>query len=401
MKKSKLAGFSHSGSSLTFLTRLLLHPFTQVPFFLFLLFVSPASAADLSVFSGYDKVLASFSQTRDTEEGFFGVLNRLRLEYQPKLTDAVELNLTYDHQVFANDFARAPDFDLIRQNNQGNLAFLDLDHAICDTDHVYETHGLYRAYLRVTTPHSRTTIGKQLIDWGRMRTYSPLDIFNQPLPTSLEPDERAGFDAILAELFQDAFAGMNVLYGPGDNASGSSYGMRFYKKFGTYDTSLVLANHREELVAGFGFDGYVKGAGLRGEFAYSKNGRDTFPRAAIGIDYNFPKQIYLALEYFYNGAANGDLDTFINSLREQQYRMSLQKNLVGLIAATDITPVWKLKGLFIYDINQGSAAFNPEVRYSIKQNIDAACGAHLFVDSRDSEFENSRNLYYGEIKWYF
>jgi hypothetical protein len=372
-----------------------------IGFSLLLLAPTVAFSADWNAFSGYGKSLATFSKTTGTEEGTSGSLNRARLEWKPKINDQVDLNLTYDHEFFYNDFANTPEFGLIRQNNQKNLAYLDLDRVISDTNHFYEKHGLYRAYVRVTTEHARTTVGKQLIDWGRMRAWSPLDAFNQPLPTSLEPEERVGFDAIYTEIFKDPFSGVSFIYGPGNSESETSFGARAYKKFGTYDLAFVVTKHQEDKLLGFGFDGYLKDAGFRGEFTYTKNGKNRFPRAALGLDYSFPKEITVALEYFYNGAANGDYAAYSDNLKLQQYQMSLKKNLISLSATWEISPLWKFKNFFVFDIDGRSAFFNPEIRYSIKENFDAAIGAQLFVESTGSEFEGNQNLCYTELKYFF
>lgn len=382
---------------------------------LILCFLSPSIALaaqpvaqDPSVFnkifhavSGYYKSLNFFSQTKDTEEGLFGALQRLRLEIESRFTDHISMNLVYDHEALFNDFANTGDFSLIRQEELGDLSFLDTDKVLSDTNHVYERHLLNRAFLTFQSDRSRWILGKQLIDWGRMRGYSPLDIFNPPSPTDIEPEERIGFDALNTEWFWGSGKSLNFIYGPGHDEQETSFGLKYAQKIGTYDANILVAKKGKDRVAGFGFDGYIKSAGLRGEFSYTKNGDERYPRAAIGMDYNFPHQIYAFFEYFYNGAANGNYDDYVDSLIEQRHRLSLEKHLLSLLLSHDLTPLIKLKGFLVYDVVGESVFLNPEVRYNIKENLDAACGAHIYGESRDSEFENSQNLYYVEVKYFF
>ncbi len=362
----------------------------------------PASAANLKeIVSGYYKVLTAFSKATATKEGIYYALQRLRLEFKPKLTKNIELNLTYDHELLLNDFSNTSDFSLIRQKDQKNLAFLDADKVITDRDNVFERHILFRGYLKFESPHSRWTLGKQLIDWGRMRFYSPLDLFNQPLPSDIEAEERVGFDAFNIELSSDNFSGINLLYGPGENESETSYGLRLYKKIKTYDTFIIAAKHTEEKVLGFGFDGYVFDAGLRGEFTYTKDGEEKYPRASIGVDYNFPHQVYALLEYFYNGAANGDFAAFSSSLVEQRKRLSLEKHLLNFMLTHEITPLLKFRFLSIYDFDGKSAFLNPELRYNVAKDVDVSCGTQIFLETPGSEFQDANNIYYVSLKYFF
>jgi len=355
----------------------------------------------VSQISGYYKLLATFGDTMATKEGFFAVLQRGRIEWKPKFGENWEANITYDHEVLVHDFANTADFANIRRNDQKALAFWDTDKVLSDTDHLYRRHLLYRAYLTYHNEKVRVTTGKQLVDWGRMRFYSPLDIFNQPLPSDIEAEERIGFDGFHVELFGEGFSGLSFVFGPGEDEERTSFGVRGYKKIGTYDLFLIAADHRDDLVFGAGWDGYIKGAGFRGEVSYTKDGGDEGLRAAVGCDYNFGTKTYVAAEYFYNGLANGNRAAFSGSLTEQRRRLTLKKNLIGVTATHELTPLVKLKGTAICDIDGESAFFNPEVRYNVRANLDLAAGAQLFVEERTSEFADYENLFYFETKLFF
>ncbi len=352
-------------------------------------------------FSGYYKVLTSFSKTTDTEEGIFGALQRLRLEFKPRLTDQLELNVTLDQEVLMNDFSNTSQFGMIRQLNQRGLSWLDGDYVSADTDHAYIRTALYRLYAKYETAHSRWIFGKQMIDWGRMRFFSPADIFNQPLPTSLEYDERLGFDALNVEFFSDDFTSLNLIYGPAGDPSGMSQVLRLFKKFDTYDTFVIAGNHQERIVSGFGFDGYLGQAGFRGEFTYTYSDDEEYARASIGLDHSFTEKTTGIVEYFYNGAANGDYDTFSTNLLDSRERLSLEKNLISFMVLHELTPLLKAKLATIVDPRGASVFVNPELRYNVRENLDVAAGAQLYVENEDSEFQRQQNLFYVEMKAFF
>lgn len=369
---------------------------------LLLFFSSPAYAAGLKdIVSGYYKILPTFTKSSSTKEDISAVLQRLRLEFKPQLTKNIKLFVTYDHELLLNDFAQTPDFDLIRQDNQRSLAWWDADQVITDKNHIYEQQLLFRCYLQFESEKSRVTFGKQLIDWGRLRFYSPLDLFNPPNPSDIEADERTGFDALNIELFGDNFTSLNLIYGPGHTSDENSYALRLYKKVSSYDTFFIAAKHLKEKIIGAGFDGYLNKAGFRGEFTYTKIGKDHYPRAALGLDYSFSAKTSGLAEYFYNGTANGDYAVFSTSLSDQRQKLSLEKQLLSLSVTHEITPLFKFKWAAIYDIIGKSVFLNPELRYNIITNIDAAIGTQFYAKNDDSEFQNRHNLYYAEVKLFF
>ncbi|MGE5279205.1 MAG: hypothetical protein ACM3L6_00485 [Deltaproteobacteria bacterium] len=360
-----------------------------------------ASETVLNKFSGHYKILADFSRSAASKEDIFSVLQRLRLIWEPQLNAHWDANITVDEELLLHDFGNTPDFALIRQKDLKTLAFWDTDKTVTDEKHVFFRSAVYRAYATYHREDLRVTMGKQLIDWGRMRFYSPLDIFNPPLPSDIEPEERVGFDAFNVELFNEEFSGLSFVFGPGPDEEGTSFGLRGFKKIGTYDIFAVAADHHEDLIFGFGWDGYIKDAGFRGEFTYTKNGGDEGARVAVGCDYNFGSKTYAAAEYFYNGLANGDTGTFSVSLLEQRRRLTLKKNLVGIMASHELTPLIKIKGAVICDLDGKSAFFNPEVRYSARANLDLAAGAQIFVERSGGEFAGYENVYYVEAKLFF
>ncbi len=169
-----------------------------VPVFFFLT-ASPLLAND-SVFSiiGYYKNLFTQSRATDTEESYFVDLNRLRLQLNYKPTETFESVVAVDNEFFAHDAAGIGDFNNVRQKNERYLAAWDADYVSADKRHYYARHSLFRAYMKYSRPNFNVTVGKQGIDWSRMRFYAPLDLFNPVSPLDLERDERVGSDAVYA-----------------------------------------------------------------------------------------------------------------------------------------------------------------------------------------------------------
>jgi hypothetical protein len=164
---------------------------------------------------------------------------------------------------------------------------------------------------------------------------------------------------------------------------------------------LMTAKNQKDRVAGLGWDGYIGDAGFRGEFTYTKNGKTTYPRIAVGCDYSFWRKLYTIIEYFYNGAANGDMTAFASNVKLARNLLSVKKQLISLMARYDVTGVLQVRGTAIYDIEGKSVFLNPEIRYNVFKDSDVICGAQLFAAPGNSEFTDYKDLYYIEFKHYF
>jgi hypothetical protein len=369
----------------------------------FFLFVSQSFALDTKLdVGGYYKNLFTTSRSQVTREDLFADTQRLRLEFRYN-PSPWEYFISFDNEAIVNDFENTPDFDFIRSKNQAFNTSLDLDKTSVDDDHLYLRHGLYRAYVKYNGDNLHMVLGKQAIDWGKMRFYSPLDLFNPPGPIDIEYEERIGVDAINLNLTNQNFAGLNLIIAPSDDPDINQYGLKLYNKVGTYDLSLIAAQIRKDTVVGFSFDGYLKDAGLRGEVSHTiRDNDDAFSRAAIGLDYNFGKKIYVLIEQFYNGGHDShNASTIGNSYQNFRDLLSFKKNLASLFIKYTITPLLEFRNAVIYDEDGRSVVENPELKYNFSPNTDISIGAQLYEGSNDSEFGTYQHLYYLEFQWFF
>lgn len=352
---------------------------------------------------GYYKNLFANSKTTDTQEGFYSDLQRLRLDSRLDFSDNLKLKVVFDQEAISGDFANTADFNSIRNKDQKKLSFLDLDHVSTDRDHLYLKSSLYRAYLKYDTDKLQVVLGKQLIDWGRCRFWSPLDLFNPASPLNIERDERIGVDALNLELVLNSLSYLNFVYAPRENFGTSSQGLRLYHQAGNYDLFLVAGEFKKDEVLGFAFDGYIGQGGIRGEFTqtHADNGRDFF-RGVIGAEYNFPSRLYLLGEYFYNaGAEDNNTSNFLTSYELSSRALSLKKQLLGLWVSYEASPLLKLNNFTSYDIEEGSIFLNPEIKYNLITNLDLSLGIQLFWGSNESEFGLYQHSYYFQLQYFF
>lgn len=353
--------------------------------------------------TGYYKALMLNTRSTSTKEDFGALTNRLRLKYNHEFNDQWQVHVTLDNEAIIHDAGNLPDFAFTRSMEQDYSSTLDWDKVSSDNDHVYSRHAIHRAYVKYYSSKFQAVVGKQAIDWGKMRFYSPIDLFNSPAAIAVEHEERIGADAINLNFSIDDFSGVNLIYVPDDKDSKNSFGAKLYKTIGTYDVSVIAGEFRRNMVFGVAFDGYVKDAGLRGEVTYNKfdNGRE-FARASIGMDYNVNDKIYLLMEHFYNGGADdNNASTFSSSFSTARDQLSLKKHLSSLWFQYKITPLIDFNTFVVYDWEGRSGVANPEVKYGLSQNLDLRLGSQLFWGTTDSEFGLYEHLYYFEVQWYF
>lgn len=352
---------------------------------------------------GYFKNLYTNSKTTDTKEGYFTDLSRLRMELKVKPSEEILANIVFDQETLAHDFGDSADFQAIKNNNQKNLAFIDADKAYCNDRNFYAKYSLYRGYIKYDNQSLQAIVGKQLVDWGRCRFWSPLDLFNPLNPLNIERDERLGTDAANLEVALGPLVNLNLVYAPQPSWAKSSFGSRLYYRAGNWDLFLLGGDFKNDAVVGFCADGYLGNGGLRLELSYTDtdNGRN-FARAVVGGEYNFTNKLHVLTEYFYNGGADdSNVSEFMSSYKYSSKVLTLKKNLLGLWLGYEITPLLKWDNYTIYDFDQKGVFFNPEFKYNLWANFDVSAGAQLFWGNHKSEFGDYQNVYYAQAQYFF
>jgi len=171
----------------------------------------------------------------------------------------------------------------------------------------------------------------------------------------------------------------------------------------------MLGEFRDDVVLGLSFDGYLLDAGLRGEFTYTwgdgepSDSRGDYWRLVVGADYNIGigAGLYLVGELFHNGGA------LKRSLQGSQLFgvgaeiVTRYENFLGLGAGYDLTPLCRLDGTVIVDLDRGSLLVGPSLSYSMGDNLTVAGSAQLFTGCEPSEFGDLPHVFFVECEWFF
>lgn len=388
--------------------------------------------------SGYYKNLFGYLDLKQEILGYEYLLddyNRFRLKAGVNLTEELTLLSHYEIRlVYGDSQGLKKKVDEIEGLPDGlvNLfgltglkpeRFLNLNWKIEDSKTLYAEHGLDRLLLSYHLPFADLTIGRQAISWGTGMFWNPTDLFAPFSPTEIDTEEKPGTDMIDLEIPIGSLTELNAIYAPLKTFEDSSIAGRFKTNIYNYDLSIMMGKFHEEMIYGLDFSGYIGGAGFRGEGTYTQvEEEEDFFRFVLGADYSFPKNLYLTLEYYYNGFGTNNENNYLTLLSSPEFLKRLQRgeiynlarDYLGVFLSYPIFPLLTLRGTVIFNIDDQSIFFSPGLEYSILTNLDLMIGANIFKGREGSEYGSIEGEYYGipiefgypqlyfaYLKWYF
>lgn len=350
---------------------------------------------------GSYKNLFFVSQHTTSGDAYVADLNRLRTEWEAKLGRHVAAKVVWDHEVIGGDYVNGEGF--AARQFQRSEPYLDMDYEIVRRKNFFYGQALYRAYLKLDGGPATLVLGRQKVDWGVMRLFSPVDLFNELPLFHIEREERVGATAANLNLTIRQNLKINAVYDVNPDGDRSRVGARITQTVGHFDVSLLGGRFLRDGLIGFDFAGDVKKAGVRGELIYDiTDVGDHFTQFAAGIDYGFENTLYVALEYFYNGQGGSFLSGGPTPFLPVGVRIqSVHKSFAGLLVKYDLTPLWKVFLQNIVDVGGGSAFVVPETKYSFYDWLDVLAGAQLPFGRSGGEFTAIPNTYYLQAQLFF
>jgi len=340
----------------------------------------------------------SLKQDRTTD------LNRLRLEADGDYGH-VRFHLAYDHELLWGGLVADPVLAAVLR--QPDPTWLDASATISRRTHFNWRHGLYRGWVEYEAGQVRLKLGRQRIAWGSGRIWNPTDRFNPVQPTALEPEEKLGVDAGRIEWNYAGNGSLIAVAAPARPSSRTSrkLAFRWQDTFGEFDLALMAGRINNENMFGVDITGNMGDAGVRLEWMQARNPLEGgYGQLSAGIDYTwhqawFPNGLYMALEYFYNGAAGSPR---LKQGRFKQDRLnSRSKHLLGSMLGYDLTALWRIDLLLIADLQQSGWFIAPSITWSADENVDVSFFAQLPQGGGSSEFAVFEPLYAVRADWYF
>lgn len=357
---------------------------------------SPAGVA----FSGsYRNMLVASETMTGAREGFTLDVNRLRLEWKGQMNPALGVEIQYDNEVLLGDYLRTSQYRL--ESSLPRRTYWDLEGTDASGAGYVARQRIRRAAATFSRGDTDLRLGRQRIAWGTGRFWSPLDVLNPASPTSLEPGEREGVDAILLEQKRSAVSRWSLVYAPVRDHSPHLLA-QWHGNARGIDYSLVGGRFDGGGLVGGDIAAQVGGAGVRAEWAIAQpQGRGLHHRLMLGWDYAFANTLTLTAEFFYDGSGRRDPAGYDTAALLAGRRQTLATRYLGLFASYELTPLLKWNNWVAVNLDDRSAYFSPRLTYSVRQNVDVVIGAQLRRGAAGTEFGVRRNLYFAWVQWYF
>ncbi len=311
--------------------------------------------------------------------------------------------LSYDHELLYGGMVRDPLFQLRRRIP--DPTWLDLNANIKQTAALNWQHNLYRAWFKYHHKDWSLRIGRQRIAWGVGRIWNPTDRFNPVQATALEPDQKLGVDAAYLRYAYDDFASFQGVLAPGKAAHGlhRKWALRWQNTINETDVSGWLGQVGQERVFAMDMTTNLADWAMRFEWQQSWHGQQgDYGQFIVGLDGNdvsllFPEGLYVAAEYFYNGLPQR---TFVRGIQLDKLHSS-SRQLLGLLAGYDLSPLWRADLSFLLDLEQTSMFIAPSLRWSATENLDAFLFAQLPSSKTGGAFFDLKPVLGVKLEAYF
>jgi hypothetical protein len=304
--------------------------------------------------------------------------------------------------------------------------------------------GLDRLSVARESDSSSLRIGRQAITLGHAFLWSPMDVFLPFDPRQFDQSYKPGVDAGRATWAFGSFSGVDAIgvlgrktdllgqpldpdkQSAGVDWYGSAVLGRIYGNLHNFDLSLQGGKIYGAYQIAGGLAGEIRGIDLRGEISYKFAQDGSLPasllpvappgstdliedhlEATLAIAYYFSAGVTAQLQYFYNGAGSPD-DPLVGLIRvAAQESFAVSRNLIGLSASWEATPLLNVGALMVISGDDGSLQLQPIVRYSISNESELVAGAAFSIGDQpvngvpQSEYGTAPHSLFFEFIVYF
>lgn len=264
-----------------------------------------------------------------------------------------------------------------------------------------------RANIEYSNNKFAVKIGRQRINWGQNFVWNPNDIFNSYSFFDFDYEERPGIDGILLQKFLNETNSLQFAMKFTKDFEKTIIATMYRFNYKKYDWQLIAAKFEQEIVAGFGWAGNIKGMGFTSEVTYFhpyENLSDTSGNfmLAFGSSYVFLNQTYAGIEIIYNGFGNknGARNFSFNQAAGVKNLIASKWNILAQ-ASFPVTPLIGMGTAGIVNPVDGSFFVGPSFTFSLQDNLELLLSSQAFFGNENTEYGSLGNYIYGRFRWSF
>ena len=242
----------------------------------------------------------------------------------------------------------------------------------------------------------RFKLGRQPINLATTFYFTPNDFFVPFAAQTFFRTYKAGVDAarltwqwsdysqleLISVLSYDIDEAQPTLRNTSPDWSNTGYLARISTLTDNFEYGLVIAHLKDTDIIGFDFQGELYwGIGLRGEghikFANDEVITDRDSLVSIALDKRWPNTFVVRLEHFYHRLGADDSDDYridINNSNDQFY---LARNYTALGANYEMSPLWLVDGVWLYNHQDSSKLLALYSTYSLSDESELSVGMNI------------------------
>jgi len=351
-------------------------------------------AADLS---GSLKNLGLLTRDTDGQPVEYD-LTRLRLNAEGgSEEEGVRWQLTYDHELRLGSLLATPAYRMASKIPEPT--WLDGAQTLSDGRRHQWQHRLHRGWLQLGSAETHAVLGRQRIAWGSARLWNPTDLFNPQPPLALEGEEKLGVDALLLEHSYSGFGALQAVVAPGNSVrlTPRRTAIRLRDTLADADWALVAAEVDRARILGIDLFAELFAGGIYGEAVAVRPGIGTdYRQIAVGFDTTFNPDwwesgIRLLIEGLYDGSWSRSPQPLGGGMARQ----------LGIMAGTDLTPLWRLDGVLLLNPDRHGRALMPTLSWSARSDLTLSATAFLFAGPADSIYGRQSDSFCMQGEWFF
>ncbi len=347
------------------------------------------------------------------------VLNTVRLKASAGFGEKFSFDFAYDLSV---NYTHINDLNSTDSTDFRSFKYRAYDfdpdfktHEISQTNILNANHNIDRAYFTYSTENLDFFVGRQAVSFGSGRFINPTDVLVPYSLTQIDKEEREGVDALRLKVPISEMGEFDagVAFGEqGKNKNNAYYLNAKYPVF-NWDTSVMVMQFRENMLLGLDLQGEISGAGIWLESAHVRSkDSNNYYRCSIGLDFNFPWDLYTFVEYHYNGAGTAKSENYYSNSSTKPYTDGgaylLGRHYLTFGLTYEISPLIGFSQSVIVNLNDSSFLFSPRIEYNIFENQYIDFGMFLGVGEASSsqfnlqsEFGASQSSAYVGYRVYF
>lgn len=331
-------------------------------------------------------------------------LNRLEFEYRFSDTFSAVAEgrnrLNYGDSYTVNPFAAG--------QMDADPGFVDLTANVASGRSYVLNSQFDRLFLKYSGKKFDAVIGRQRINWARSLVWNPNDIYSSYSFFDLSYPERAGTDAALLTFYSGPMSQLD-LAASCDNRDTLTVSSRYKFNFKNVDIQCILSYfNQSDLIAGAGFEGYIKNFSIRGEASvispFDDAGDDPAFVSSLALDRIFPNELMLQAEWLFNSYAQPENLTSFNEFYATPFSLktlSFDKHSFFVRAAYPITPLINGSLSGMYYLSLGGLYVAPSLTVSMMDNLDITASYQYFTMKPKSFPRLDINFMYWGLQYSF